>query len=45
METYKTHIETSFENAENYTSKITIDIINMEGMSGTKTRHFYNNFF
>jgi hypothetical protein len=43
METYKTHIETSFENAENYTSKITIDIINMEGMSGTKTRHFYNN--
>jgi hypothetical protein len=43
METYKTHIETSFSNAENYTSKITIDIINMEGMSGTKTRHFYNN--
>ena len=43
METYKTHIETSFQNAENNISKITNDIINMEGMSGTKTRHFYNN--
>ena len=43
METYKTLIETSFQNAENNISKITNDIINMEGMSGTKTRHFYNN--
>ena len=40
METYKTLIETAFENAENYNSKITDDIIQMEGMSGTKTRHF-----
>jgi len=43
METYKTIVETSFQNAENNISKITSEIINMEGMSGTKTRHFYNN--
>jgi hypothetical protein len=43
METYKTLIETSFQNAENNISKITDEIINMEGMSGIKTRHFYNN--
>jgi hypothetical protein len=43
METYKTLIETAFINAENNISKNTNDIINMEGMSGTKTRHFYNN--
>jgi len=43
METYKTLIETAFQNAENNVSKITNDIINMQGMSGIKTRHFYNN--
>jgi hypothetical protein len=43
IETYKTLIEKAFENAENNISKITTDIINMEGMSGIKTRHFYNN--
>jgi hypothetical protein len=43
METYKTLVETAFQNAENNISKITNDVINMEGMSGTKTRHFYNN--
>ena len=43
MEAYKTLIENSFQNAENHISKITDDIIQMEGMSGTKTRHFYNN--
>ena len=43
MGTYKTLIETAFQNAENNISKITNDIINMEGMSGIKTRHFYNN--
>lgn len=42
-EIYKSLIEISFQNAENNFSKITNDIINMEGMSGTKTRHFYNN--
>jgi hypothetical protein len=43
MEIYKTLIETAFQNAENNISKITDDIINIDGMSGTKTRHFYNN--
>jgi hypothetical protein len=43
METYRTLIEKAFQNAENNISKITNDIIDMEGMSGTKTRHFYNN--
>jgi hypothetical protein len=43
METYKTLIDTAFENAENNISKINDEIIKMQGMSGTKTRHFYNN--
>lgn len=43
METYKTLIDTAFQNAENNISKITNDIITMDGMTGTKTRHFYNN--
>ena len=43
METYKKIVEIAFQNAENNISKITNDIINMDGMSGTKTRHFYNN--
>lgn len=37
------NVKKSFENAENKISKITNEIINMEGMSGTLTRHFYNN--
>jgi hypothetical protein len=43
METYKTLLDLAFQNAENNISKITDYIINMDGMSGTKTRHFYNN--
>jgi hypothetical protein len=43
METYKALIEKSFQNAEGKISKITDEIIRMDGMSGTKTRHFYNN--
>lgn len=43
IEIYKPHIENAFENAEKNISKITNDIISMEGMSGIKTRHFYNN--
>lgn len=43
METYKDLIDKAFQNAENHISKITNDIITMDGMSGTKTRHFYNN--
>lgn len=33
MQTYKTLIETAFQNAENNFSKITADIVNIEGMS------------
>lgn len=40
---YKTHIERAFENAENGISKITPGVIALSGMTGTKTRHFYNN--
>jgi len=40
---YKTLVESAFKNAENGLSKITPKIILMDGMSGTKTRHFYNN--
>jgi hypothetical protein len=43
MEIYKVIIENAFQKAENNISKITKDIISMNGMSGTKTRHFYNN--
>jgi hypothetical protein len=43
MEKYINHVEKSFQDAENLISKINSDIINMEGMTGTKTRHFYNN--
>jgi len=40
---WKTHIQRAFDNAEQGISKITQDIIDMEGMTGIKTRHFYNN--
>jgi len=40
---YKNWLELSFYNAETNFSKINEEIIKMEGMSGTKTRHFYNN--
>ena len=43
IETYKNLIDKSFQNAENKISKITNDIINLEGCTGLKTRHFYNN--
>lgn len=39
----KQHIETAFDNAEKGKSKITDGILNIDGMSGKKTRHFYNN--
>lgn len=41
--TLKKHVETAFKNAEKGKSKITDALLNMEGMSGKKTRHFYNN--
>ena len=43
MEYYINLVETASQNAENDSSKITNDIIQMDGMSGKKTRHFYNN--
>ena len=43
FEKYKNLINNSFENAQKNISKITLEIVEMEGMTGTKTRHFYNN--
>ena len=37
------HINTSLLKADNYTSKINDEILNIGGMTGKKTRHFYNN--
>lgn len=38
-----THLQRSFENAENEESKVCEEILDMKGMTGTMTRHFYNN--
>jgi hypothetical protein len=43
MENYSFIIDDAFNKAEKGESKITQEIIEMSGMSGTKTRHFYNN--
>ena len=40
---YKNLVEKSFKNAENNISKLTDEILNLDGMTGIKTRHFYNN--
>ena len=37
------HLHISFTKAENEESKITQEILEMEGMTGNMTRHFYNN--
>jgi hypothetical protein len=37
------HVEKAFEKAEKGESKVTDEILNMDGMTGKKTRHFYNN--
>lgn len=42
-QTYRNIIDTAFVNAENNFSKITQEILDIDGMSGKKTRHFYNN--
>lgn len=42
-QTYINHLENSFLLAEKRISKINDEIINMDGMSGEKTRHLYNN--
>ena len=43
MENLQTLIETAFEKAENNTSKLSNAILELDGMTGNKTRHFYNN--
>ena len=43
MTNYINHIENCLKLTDNYQSKIVDDILNMPGMSGRKTRHFYNN--
>jgi hypothetical protein len=40
---YETLVKGALENADKYQSKITNDILELEGMSGSKTRHFLNN--
>lgn len=40
---FSEHIETSIRAADRYSSKCTKGLLQMEGMSGKKTRHFYNN--
>jgi hypothetical protein len=37
------NIKNSLSKTDNYSSKITDEILSMPGMSGPKTRHFYNN--
>jgi hypothetical protein len=37
------HVDRSFEKAELFESKVTPEILSLEGMTGFKTRHFYNN--
>ena len=40
---YKNHIEFSIANAANLQSKITNELLQIEGMTGKMTKHFYNN--
>ena len=40
---YMAHVASAFEKAESGISKISQPILDIEGMSGIKTRHFYNN--
>lgn len=39
----KEHLQRCFEKAENEESKLPLEILALEGMSGQMTRHFYNN--
>lgn len=43
METYINHVKHSFTNAEQGISKVNQEILDIDGMSGQKTRHLYNN--
>jgi len=40
---YIEHLEKSFQNAEAGKSKVAVEILEMLGMTGRKTRHLYNN--
>lgn len=40
---YIEHLNKCIDNAENGISKLNDDILSMDGMTGKKTRHFYNN--
>jgi hypothetical protein len=42
-ELYICHIEKCLKNTEDNVSKLTEDLFNIEGMTGRKTKHFYNN--
>jgi len=37
------HIKLSFTNSQKHISKLNSDILSMDGMTGTLTKHFYNN--
>ena len=37
------HIEDCLGKTNKYTSNITDEILSIDGMTGKKTRHFYNN--
>ncbi len=43
IQEYINHVKKSFINAEKEQSKLIPDILNLEGYSGRRTRHFYNN--
>ena len=43
IEQYKAHIQRAFENAQQGISKCSSEILAMDGMTGKKTRHLYNN--
>lgn len=43
MSHYISHIKTAINNSQNNISKINQEILNLEGMSGSRTRHLYNN--
>lgn len=42
VDLYRTRIEQALERADRYDSKCSRALLRMEGMSGKKTRHFYN---
>ena len=41
MEPYINHVKNSFMNAEQGISKVNQEILDIDGMSGQKTRHLY----